>query len=80
MRVGKCKSGQVKRVGAIVNDVEQMGSTLGNSELYRINQNYQRKIKTGMGRYIDVEQVESGWAKWMRGGASLKQDEANRNG
>ena len=38
------------------------------------------KSKRGGASHIDMGQVESGWDKWMRGGASLKQGEANRNG
>ena len=57
-----------------------MGKMLGKSERVRTHQNRQKKIKTGRGSHIDVGQVESSWAEWMRGGASLKQGEANRNG
>ena len=39
-----------------------------------------RKMETGRGSHIDRAKIETGWAKWMRGGASLKQGEANRNG
>ena len=36
-----------------------------------------RKMETGRGSHIDRAKIETGWAKWMRGGASLKQGEAN---
>ena len=52
---------------------------MGKSERDRAHQSC-RKIETGRGSHIDMAKIETGWAKWMRGGASLKQDKANRNG
>ena len=69
----------MKQCGAWLNEVEQIGKMLGKSEWDRTYRNWQ-KIETGRGSLIDVGQVELSLAKWMRGGASLKQGEANRNG
>ena len=70
----------MKRVGTRVNEVAQMRRMLGKAERDKTHQNYQREIETGRGIHIDVGQIELGWAKWMRGGASPNQGEGNRNG
>ena len=62
----------MNRGGVRVNEVEQMARMLGKSKWDKTHVNCQRKIESGRGSHIDVGQVESGWAKGRRGGASLK--------